>query len=203
MFAMYTFFFRSRSTTASISSSSFPARPTKGSPFKSSFSPGPSPISMISASRGPTPNTTLVRVSARAHFLQFRQVCSSSSQSSIDIGSTPPNYFLNCIIQTPKGTAPFFLSLYPKNFSFFRPYPSKPPTATSCAMTRSFPQNIGIPLCFQPIRRVIMEIPGKIKSNCGETSRSVCSPPLKKRLAFFPAVPYTRIQSGAKWRKIP
>jgi len=54
---------RSRSIIASISSSSFPARPTKGSPCRSSCSPGPSPIKSTSALWEPTPNTTFVRVS--------------------------------------------------------------------------------------------------------------------------------------------
>ena len=54
----------------SISSKSFPAKPTKGSPCRSSCSPGPSPTNMISAGHGPTPNTTLVRVFASSHLLQ-------------------------------------------------------------------------------------------------------------------------------------
>ena len=72
-----------------MSSSSLPPRPTKGLPCRSSFSPGPSPTHMTSASRGPVPNTTLCRVSARAHFWQDRQVCSSSSQFVMSILCPP------------------------------------------------------------------------------------------------------------------
>ena len=79
IFAMYTFS-RSSPIDASILSSSFPAGPTNGSPCKSSCCPGPYPTNIISAFRLPTPITTLVLVSQRRHFLQFKQAPSRVSQ---------------------------------------------------------------------------------------------------------------------------
>ena len=68
---------------ASMSSSSFPAGPTKGSPRRSSCSPGPSPMNMSSAFSFPTPKTSSCRVS---HSEQPRQAAHSRfklSQESI------------------------------------------------------------------------------------------------------------------------
>ena len=75
----------------SISSSSMPPRPTKGSPWRSSCSPGPSPMNMISAFFCPAPNTTLVRVSARAQRWQAMHRRSNSSQAVMEP-------FLQCFV---------------------------------------------------------------------------------------------------------
>ena len=56
---------RDRPTPASSSSSSLPARPTKGRPWRSSCWPGASPTNIRSASALPAPNTTRVRVAGQ------------------------------------------------------------------------------------------------------------------------------------------
>ena len=55
---------------AVILSSSIPARPTNGTPVRSSFCPGPSPMSITPEAPVPSPNTTLVRRSARPQRVQ-------------------------------------------------------------------------------------------------------------------------------------
>ena len=49
--------------------------------FFSWLLPGPSPMSITGEVRSPTPNTTLCRVSHRAHFRHSMQLCSNSFQS--------------------------------------------------------------------------------------------------------------------------
>src|SRR3712207_4533340 len=83
-----------------MSSSSLPARPTKGRPVASSFSPGPSPTSMSGEYGSPLAKTVFVRVIARSHFVQT-ETClarssslfsrpSPSSVASKRLSKTPP-----------------------------------------------------------------------------------------------------------------
>src|ERR1041385_2690600 len=83
---------------AAIMSSSFwPARPTKGRPVRSSFSPGPSPMNMSLASGSPSPKTVCLREGDPDARLVFAGAFADEHEPGIRIAFAKDGVLARCV----------------------------------------------------------------------------------------------------------